>query len=101
MLFAYLVCIAHITNLHVQTFCLWKTLCSRKNQKRKKALGKKKKSFVKATGTGGAPRCHPDYEQNKMSNTILKRGLLLFMQVPALIRKHQQSPRIVILGAVC
>ena len=69
MLFAYLVCIACITNSHVQTFCLWKTLCSRKNQKRKKALGKKKKSFVKATGTGGAPRCHPDYEQNKMSNT--------------------------------
>ena len=23
---------------------------------------------MKATGTGGAPRCHPDYEQNKMSN---------------------------------
>ena len=68
MLFAYLVCIAYITNSHVQTFCLWKTLNSRKNQKRKKAFGKKKKSFVKATGTGGAPRCHPDYEQNKMSN---------------------------------
>ena len=56
---------------------------------------------MKATGTGGAPRCHPDYEQNKMSNINFETRFPFIYASPALIRKHQQSPRIVILGAVC
>ena len=40
----------------------------KKKSKAEESPWLKKKSFVKATGTGGAPRCHSDYEQNKMSN---------------------------------
>ena len=49
-------------------FVYGKLLIQEKIKSGRKTLVKKKNSFVKATGTGGAPRCHPDYEQNKMSN---------------------------------
>ena len=66
----------------VEALCLWKDLCSWKNQKRKKVLGKmkkkkgavrgkkeyrsvkrRKKIFVKATSSSGASRWRPDFEQ--------------------------------------
>ena len=65
----------------VEALCLWKDLCSWKNQKRKKVLGKMKKKrgrkrkervpfcqekekiFVKATSSSGASRWRPDFEQ--------------------------------------
>ena len=64
----------------MEALCLGKNLCSWKNQKWKKALGKKKNrpeeekkgttlsseeqnSFVKTTGTSGASRWRPDFEQ--------------------------------------
>ena len=101
MLFAYSVCIAYIRNSHVQTFCLWKTLNSRKNQKRKKAFGKKKKVLCESNWYWRSSTLSSRLRTKQNVKQILKRGFLLFMQVPALIRKHQQSPRIVILGAVC
>ena len=65
-------------NLHVEALCLWKNLCSWKNQKWKKVLEKKKQAqrkkritlsskeqnyFMKATGTSGASRWLPEFEQ--------------------------------------
>ena len=66
----------------VEALCLWKDLCSWKNQKWKKVLGKMKKKrgrkkkervpfcqekgknfFVKATSSSGASRWRPDFEQ--------------------------------------
>ena len=43
----YFVYIAHFKNSLVEVLCLWKNLCSRKNQERKKVLGKKKKEKEK------------------------------------------------------
>ena len=43
----YFVYIAHFKNSLVEVLCLWKNLCSRKNQERKKVLGKKKKEKKK------------------------------------------------------
>ena len=59
----------------MEVLCLWK------NQERKKDLGLKTKkekkilsrketnSFVKATGTGGAPRWRPDFKQRSCCQT--------------------------------
>ena len=67
----------------MEALCLWKNLCSWENQKRKKVPGEKikkktdpkkkervpfcqkkeKNSFLKTTGTGGAPRWRPDFEK--------------------------------------
>ena len=59
----------------MEVLCLWK------NQERKKDLDKKQKknkkfcqgketySFVKATGTGGAPRWRPDFKQRSRCQT--------------------------------
>ena len=44
----YFVYIAHFKNSLVEVLCLWKNLCSRKNQERKKVLGKKKKKKKQA-----------------------------------------------------
>ena len=94
-------------------------LCSWKNQKRKKVLGKKtrRKEERKGTTLSGKEknplwkrlvlaelsRWLPDFEQRSRCQSKIwrtwcwKRGYLFFMQVPALIQKHQQLPRIVIL----
>ena len=61
---------------------------------------------MKATGTGGAPRWRQDFDRRSRwpkfaINNAKKWGFLFFMQVPALIQKHWQSPRVVILKAVC
>ena len=94
-------------------------VCSWKNQKRKKVLGKKtrRKEERKGTTLSGKEknplwkrlvlaelsRWLPDFEQRSRCQSKIwrtwcwKRGYLFFMQVPALIQKHQQLPRIVIL----
>ena len=94
-------------------------LCSWKNQKRKKVLGEKtrRKEERKGTTLSGKEknplwkrlvlaelsRWLPDFEQRSRCQSKIwrtwcwKRGYLFFMQVPALIQKHQQLPRIVIL----
>ena len=68
-----------LQNSHLEVLCLWKHHCTWKNQMWKNVLGgkktgpkkkemvpfcqeKKKNSFVKAVGTGGAPRWRPDLE---------------------------------------
>ena len=78
-----------LLNSHVEALCLWKDLCSWKNQRRKKVLGKKrekkrpkderkstilsrkekKNPFVKATSTGGATLWRPDFEHKGRRQT--------------------------------
>ena len=85
MLFPYFVYIAHFTNFTCESFFLKeksllvenherKKVVGEKNKKTKKKKGlkkkervpicqeKKKTSFVKATGAGGAPRWCPEFE---------------------------------------
>ena len=74
-------------NSHMEALWLSKSQQSRKNQKQRKVFVQKKKkksskkkervpfcqeqkkSLVKATGTGGAPRWHPDFEQRGRRQT--------------------------------
>ena len=49
MLFPYFVYIAHLKNSHKEVLCPWKNLCSSKNQKQKKVLGKKKEEKKSST----------------------------------------------------
>ena len=60
-----------------------------KEERKSTILSRKEKTFfVKATGTGGAPRC-PDFEQEIAGKPkCLKQGFLFFMRVPALTQKH-------------
>ena len=72
--------IAHFKNSLVEVLCLWKNLCSRKNQERKKVLGKKKISFVKETCNHEAPRWRPYFEQRsrrptKICHTLIQNTL--------------------------
>ena len=119
MLFLYLVFIAHFTKFTRGSSLFMVNLCSWKNQKRKKVLGKKtrRKEERKGTTLSGKEknplwkrlvlaelsRWLPDFEQRSRCQSKIwrtwcwKRGYLFFMQVPALIQKHQQLPRIVIL----
>ena len=66
---------------------------------------KEKISFVNEIWNVGAPRWRPYFEQRNRRPTKLchtqcwKRGFLFFIE--AWIQRHQQSPRIVILKAVC
>ena len=83
MLFPYFVYIAHFTNFTCESFFLKEKSLLVENHERKKVVGeknkknktglkkkervpicqeKKKTSFVKATGTGGAPRWRPEFE---------------------------------------
>ena len=83
MLFPYFVYIAHFTNFTCESFFLKEKSLLVENHERKKVVGeknkknktglkkkervpicqeKKKTSFVKATGAGGAPRWRPDFE---------------------------------------
>ena len=119
MLFLYLVFIAHFTKFTRGSSLFMVNLCSWKNQKRKKVLGKKTKRKEERKGTtlsgkeknplwkrlvlAELSRWLPDFEQRSRCQSKIwrtwcwKRGYLFFMQVPALIQKHQQLPRIVIL----
>ena len=119
MLFLYLVFIAHFTKFTRGSSLFMVNLCSWKNQKRKKVLGKKtrRKEERKGTTLSGKEknplwkrlvlaelsRWLPDFEQRSRCQSKIwrtwcwKRGYLFFMQVPALIQKRQQLPRIVIL----
>ena len=96
----YFVYIAHFKNSLVEVLCLWKNLCSRKNQERKKVLGKKKKkkkkkektgpkkkkeyhsvekrkiSFVKETCNDEAPRWRPYFEQRSRRPTKICHTLI-------------------------
>ena len=75
-----------LQNSHLEVLCLWKYHCTWKNQMWKNVLGgkktgpkkkemvpfcqeKKKNSFVKAVGTGGAPRWRPDLELRSRRQT--------------------------------
>ena len=86
-----------LQNSYVETLGYGKIFAHRKIKSGRKSLVKKKR---KATGAGGAS---PDFEQRSRRQTIIcharcqKRAFLFFMQVPALIPKRYQSPRIVIL----
>ena len=66
---------------------------------------KEKISFVNEIWNVGAPRWRPYFEQRNRRPTKLchtqcwKRGFLFFIE--AWIQRHQQSPRVVILKAVC
>ena len=86
MLFPYFVYIAHFTKFTCESFLLKEKSLLVESHKRKKVVSekklkklknktgfkkkrrvpicqeKKKTSFVKATGTGGAPRWRPDFE---------------------------------------
>ena len=97
----YFVYIAHFKNSLLEVLCLWKNLCSRKNQERKKVLGKKKKKekeirknrpkekrerekrkifFVKETCNDEAPRWRQYFEQRsrrptKICHTLIQNTL--------------------------
>ena len=102
MLFPYFVYIAHFTNFTCESFFLKEKSLLVENHKRKKVVGeknkknktglkkkervpicqeKKKTSFVKVTGTKKSP------PNQNLPYIMLKRGVLLFMQVLALIQK--------------
>ena len=81
MLFPYFVYIVHFTKF-TRGISLKKSLLvkkkkvkekkKKKNKKESTILSrkeKKRKSFEKATGTSGAPRWHPDFEQRSRRQT--------------------------------
>ena len=81
MLFPYFVYIVHFTKF-TRGISLEKSLLvekskvegkkKKKNKKESTILSrkeKKRKSFEKATGTSGAPRWHPDFEQRSRRQT--------------------------------
>ena len=90
-----------LQNSYVETLGYGKIFAHRKIKSGRKSLVKKKR---KATGAGGTS---PDFEQRSRRQTIIchawcqKRAFLFFMQVPALIPKRYQSPRIVKFESLC
>ena len=70
----YFVYIAHFKNSLVEVLCLWKNLCSRKNQERKKVLGKKKKKKKKKEKTGPKKKERVPFCREK-KNFLCKRDL--------------------------
>ena len=115
----------------MKVLCFWKKSLIVEKLKRKKVLGKKKKTKKKNKQTNPkrerVPFCQEKKKIPSWKRLVLaelhagvqiskkrshhqtkicqiwctKRGFLFFMQVSALIQKHKQSPRIVILEAVC
>ena len=110
----------------MEALCLWKNICTWKYQKQKKVLGYKKnlknnnnnkqalrgkkeyhsfkrrrRTSVKATATGEAPRWLPEFEQRShvqtksITHRVKKKAPIIHAST-GLDRKHQQSPQIVI-----
>ena len=108
-----------LQNSRVEALCLWKTFARGKiksvrkssekkpDAKKKERVPlcqvKKKNPLWKRLVLAELSRWLPDFEQRSRCQSKIwrtwcwKRGYLFFMQVPALIQKHQQLPRIVIL----
>ena len=125
MLLPYFVYIA-LQNSLVEALCLWKNFWTWRSEKRKKVLRKKKegnkkqaqrrkKGYHSVKKRKTSP-CESDWSSKLASRFRTKKSLsnqnfsymmlktrfpFFFMQVPASIQKRYQSPRIVILKAVC
>ena len=112
MLFSYFVYIAYFTKFTWKLFVYGKTFAREKNQKRKKVLGEKKgknrsKEERKSTNLLRKEKIALWKRLYWRSSTLasrfptkfdrhdVKRGFLFFMQVPALLQKRKQAPRIV------
>ena len=114
-----------LPNSHVEALCLWTNLCPWKNQKRKKVHDKKERNreekekqaqrrekeyhsvkkrkillcgsdwYRRSSTMASWFRTKKSPSNQHLPNTLLKRGFLFFMQVPALILKHEQSLRLI------